>query len=66
METLAALNEEELGETFPWDEAAHPMFDEELDVLAFELWQQGSRQDVAAEDDPLDEEILFAAHSSCL
>ena len=40
--------------------------EQELDVLAFELWQRGSRQDAGAADDSPDDEQVVACHASCL
>ena len=67
METLLLPTSEEFAEAFPCDEVPHPEFEEKLDVLAFELWQRGSRQDLAAgEGVPDDEEETVATHASCL
>ena len=58
---------EELDEISRWDDAPPPSLEEqEMDVLAFELWQRGSRQDIAAEEDCSDTEETVAGHSSCL
>ncbi|HLK70182.1 MAG TPA: hypothetical protein VKU19_42425 [Bryobacteraceae bacterium] len=43
-----------------------PSFEEDLDVLAFELWQRGSRQDLAAEEEAADDEETVGCHASCL
>jgi hypothetical protein len=47
-------------------EESRPGFEEELDVLAFELWQRGSRQDLAADEETADEEETVGSHASCL
>ena len=47
-------------------ETLRPGFEEDLDVLAFELWQHGSRQDLAADEETADEEEAVGAHASCL
>ena len=43
-----------------------PNFEEEIDVLAFELWQRGSRQDLAADEETADDEETVGCHASCL
>jgi len=44
-----------------------PKLEEEaLDVVAFELWQRGSRQDAAGESDCSNDEEKVASHQSCL
>jgi hypothetical protein len=40
--------------------------EEELDAIAFELWQRGSRQDLAAAEDCSDDEEAVGCHASCL
>ena len=66
METLEMPITEELATVFPGDEDLRPRFEEELDVLAFELWQHGSRQDLAADEDQEIEEETVGCHASCL
>jgi len=57
----------ELVDSSPWGDPPPPNLEEqELDVLAFELWQRGSRQDVTAEEDCSNEEEVVATHTSCL
>ncbi len=66
METLELTIAEELAEDVPGTEDLRPRFEEELDVLAFELWQQGSRPDLAADEDRVIEEEAVGSHASCL
>ncbi|HWC99115.1 MAG TPA: hypothetical protein VG456_20285 [Candidatus Sulfopaludibacter sp.] len=40
--------------------------DEEMDAIAFELWQRSCRKDAAAGDDCSDEEEAVGSHASCL
>lgn len=40
--------------------------EEEMDVIAFELWQRSCRQDPAASEDCSDDEEAVGVHSSCL
>ena len=61
METL------ELDELSQWDDAPPPMIEEQpMDILAFELWQRASRQDIAPVEDASDGEDTVACHASCL
>jgi len=61
METL------ELAEISEWDDAPPPPLEEqEMDILAFELWRRASCQDIAAEEDGSDKEETVACHASCL
>ena len=39
---------------------------EELDLIAFEMWQRSCRQDLAAGEDCSDDEEVVGAHASCL
>ena len=49
-----------------WDDAPPPALEEqEMDILAFELWRRASRQDIAATDEPETGETV-ACHASCL
>ncbi|MBZ5617480.1 MAG: hypothetical protein LAQ69_01915 [Acidobacteriia bacterium] len=66
METLAMPVAEELAEASSGDEVSRPRFEEELDILAFELWQRGSRQDLAADEGVADDEETVGCHASCL
>ena len=66
METLEMPTTEELAELSPGNEDLRPRFEEELDVLAFELWQRGSRQDLAADEEAADDEETVGCHASCL
>jgi len=47
-------------------EEPRPRFEDEFDILAFELWQQGSRPEAAVEDDWADIEEAVGCHASCL
>jgi len=40
--------------------------EEDLDLIAFELWQRSCRQDLAAAEDCSDDEEAVAPHASCL
>ena len=40
--------------------------EEELDLIAFEMWQRSCRQDLAAGEDCSDEEETVGSHASCL
>jgi hypothetical protein len=64
METLEMPITEELAEV--QGEDLRPRFEEELDVLAFELWQRSSRQDLAADEEAADDEETVGCHASCL
>jgi hypothetical protein len=66
METLEMPIAGELAEVSPRDEDLRPRFEEEIDVLAFELWQRGSRQDLAADEEAADDEETVGCHASCL
>lgn len=67
MEILEMPVMEAVTEDAAWGDAAPPrMEEEELDILAFELWQRGSRQDAAAETECSDEEEIVGSHASCL
>lgn len=64
LETAAPTD---LNEDSGWRDAPPVQFEEEqLDILAFELWQRASRQDLAAEEDCPDEDITVGCHASCL
>ena len=61
METL------ETAEVSQWDDAPPPALEEqEMDILAFELWRRASRQDVAPEEESPATEETVACHASCL
>jgi hypothetical protein len=67
METMDLLVEESMGAGTPWGDPPPPnLAEEELDTLAFELWQRASRQDLAAEEACSDEDEVVACHASCL
>lgn len=67
METLEIPIAEESAELSQWDDAPpHALEEEEMDILAFELWQRGSRQDAAAEEDCSGAEETVAGRASCL
>jgi hypothetical protein len=67
MEILEDVLAEELIEDAPWGDPPPPKLEEqELDLLAFELWQRASRQDAAAADDCSEAAVVVAEHASCL
>ncbi|PWU11524.1 MAG: hypothetical protein C5B51_02475 [Terriglobia bacterium] len=67
MELPGTLWSEEPTEPSAWASPPPPKLEnQEMDVLAFELWQRGSRQDLAAQQDRLDEDETVACHASCL
>jgi len=67
MEILDVASTGKVTEEAGWGEAPPPRLDEEeLDILAFELWQRGSRQDPAAGEDCSNDEEVVASHASCL
>jgi hypothetical protein len=66
METLAIIDDE-LSEISQWDDAPPPnMAEEEMDILAFELWHRGSWPELVTEDEWLGEEEALRCHASCL
>ncbi|HTS25116.1 MAG TPA: hypothetical protein VMH81_04540 [Bryobacteraceae bacterium] len=66
METPEVTIGEVLEEAATEDAELRPKFDEKLDILAFELWQRGSRQDLAADEEASDDEESVGHHASCL
>jgi len=61
METL------EVDEVSQWDDAPPPVLEEqEMDILAFELWRRASCQDIVAEETATEPEETVACHASCL
>jgi len=61
METL------EVTEVSQWDDAPPaPLEEQEMDMLAFELWRRASRQDIAPEEENPGAEETVACHASCL
>ncbi len=67
MEILETPVGEGLIEEQAWGDAAPPKLEEqELDIVAFELWQRGSRQDAAGEEDCSNDEEVVGGHASCL
>ena len=65
METTLA---EELAEVSQWDDVPPPKLEEEeMDILAFDLWHSGSVPQAGMEDEcPSEEEQAHRSHSSCL
>jgi hypothetical protein len=58
---------EELAEVSHWDDAPPPKFEEEeLDILAFELWQRANCPKEETDEYWLGEEEALRCHSSCL
>ena len=57
----------ELDELSRWDDAPPPMIEEqEMDVLAFELWQRASRQDPGLAEESPDALETVAYYTCCL
>jgi len=66
MEMLAIPVAEETAAESQWD-AAPPRFeDQDLDILAFELWQRANRVIAADDEDWQIEEEALRGHASCL
>ena len=66
METATTLANE-LAEAAHWDDDPPPKFEEEeLDILAFELWQRASCPESPVGEDWLGEEEALRCHASCL
>lgn len=66
MELSAILLEEGVAESNPWGEAPPPAIEaQEFDVLAFELWHDGSRPELADREWPEEDETV-GCHASCL
>ena len=57
----AALIDEELADVPPPN-----IEEEEMDILAFELWHRGSVPELAAEEEWMEEEEASRCHASCL
>jgi len=57
----ALLMDEELAEAPPPN-----IEEEEMDILAFELWHRGSVPELAAEEEWMEEEEASRCHASCL
>jgi len=67
MGTAAMPLAEELAEVSQWDDAPPPKFeDEELDILAFELWQRANCPEGETDEYWLGEEEALRCHASCL
>ena len=67
MEAAATAMAEELAEVTQWDDAPPPKFEEEeLDILAFELWRRANCSETAPDEYWLSEEEALRCHSSCL
>jgi len=67
MESAVLSLAEELAEVSHWDDAPPPKFEEEeIDILAFELWQRANLQSPPADEGPLTEEEALRGHASCL
>ena len=63
---VAAISEE-AAEQSQWDDAPPPKLEEqEIDLLAFELWQRANRSDTEADEYWLSEEEALRCHASCL
>jgi hypothetical protein len=67
METVAMPLADELAEVSQKDYAAPPKFEEQdLDILAFELWQRANCPKEPADEYWLGEEEALRCHASCL
>lgn len=67
MAAVAAVLAEELAEVTHWDDDPPAKFEEQdLDLLAFELWQRACCPESPADGDWLSEEEALRCHSSCL
>ncbi len=67
MEPVLVPTAEKVAETSPWDDAPPPdLAEEQFDILAFELVQQASRPDIAAEEETPGEDVQVGPHASCL
>lgn len=67
MESSVLTIAEELAETAHWDDAPPPKFEEEeLDILAFDLWQRANLLGEEADEARLCEEEAVRGHASCL
>ena len=67
MSAFAPTIDEELAEVSQWDDAPPPCLEEEeMDILAFELWHRGSCPELAGDDEWLGEEEALRCHASCL
>ncbi len=70
MAAAAAVNEAELAEleeVTHWDDDPPPKFeDQDLDILAFQLWQQASCPDHPVNENWMSEEEALRTHRSCL
>lgn len=67
MEIPATPRTEELAESSSWGPPPPPKLEEEaFDILAFELWQRGCRQDATGEEDCSNDEETVGSHASCL
>jgi hypothetical protein len=67
MESAVMSLAEELAEVSHWDDDPPPKFEEEeIDILAFELWQRANLQGPPADEEPLTEEEALRGHASCL
>ncbi len=66
MEIPAILVEKDVPETTPWGGTPPPGIEaQEFDILAFELWHDGSRPELADRGWPEEDEAV-ACHASCL
>jgi hypothetical protein len=63
---VMATGEETVGVS-PWNEAPPPKLEEqELDLLALELWQRGSCPELVDDEGWSEAEKLVGYHASCL
>jgi len=67
MATAAMILAEELAQVTHWDDDPPPRIEEqELDLLAFELWKQASSPDNPDAANWMTEEEALRTHASCL
>jgi hypothetical protein len=67
MQTSAISMADELSATAHWDDAPPPRFEEEeLDILAFDLWQRANLPGLEGDEERLGEEEALRGHASCL
>ncbi len=65
--TAVAAELTELEEVTHWDDDPPPKFEEqELDVLAFQLWQRASCPENPVGENWMSEEEALRSHRSCL
>jgi len=67
MEIPVLTPAEEVVDGSPWTEAPPPRIeDQEVDLVALELWHQGSCPELVHEEELPEPEEAIGCHSSCL